>query len=271
MARPQRFCIFCGKPGLTREHVWADWLKKYIPKDMTDHSSLFAVVHPTHSDAKRRKQPGDIRSRKLRVVCGACNNGWISRLQERAKPHLLPLIQGDVTAFDVSTQTCLSAWIAMFVMVAEHFNPYTVTTPQAQRTYLWQNGNAPFDNWKIWIGDYQRGDWVGHLAHFTVPVSSPHHIPEIIDNGLPRPNTQTMTFVVGRLYVHVASSTTDIFEDWRLQRTNLLAQIWPIRRNVIGWPPKTMTDRDADNIAGAFHRRSDEVGRKMAEESWSKS
>lgn len=23
MARPQRFCIFCGGAGLTREHVWA--------------------------------------------------------------------------------------------------------------------------------------------------------------------------------------------------------------------------------------------------------
>jgi hypothetical protein len=35
-----------------------------------------------------------------------------------------------------------------------------------------------------------------------------------MDNGLPRPNTQTMTFVVGRLYVHVRSSVTDVFENW---------------------------------------------------------
>jgi hypothetical protein len=46
-------------------------------------------------------------------------------------------------------------------------------------------------------------------------------------------------------------------------------QIWPIRRNIIGWPPNiTVTDRDADNIAGAFHRRGDEVGRRMVENEW---
>jgi hypothetical protein len=270
MARPQRFCIFCGGAGLTREHVWADWLKKYVPKDMPKHTALFAIVHPTHSEPTRKKRSGDLQSRRLRIVCKSCNTGWMSKLQEKTKPNLLPLIQGEVTAFDVSAQSLLASWIAMFVMVAEHFNPYTVTTPQAQRSYLLDTGKAPAENWKIWIGDFERKDWKGQLAHFTVPVSSPHHIPEIMDNGLPRPNTQTMTFVVGRLFIHVASSVTDIFEDWRLARPDLLAQIWPIKRNIIGWPPRmTISDRDADAIAGAFHRRSDEVGRRMVEDSWS--
>lgn len=270
MARPQRFCIFCGGPGLTHEHVWADWLKKYVPKDMVEHSSLFAVVHPTHSEPRRKKRSGDLQSRRLRVVCTKCNSGWMSKLQEKAKPHLLPLIVGEVTAFDASTQSVLSAWIAMFVMVAEHFNPYTVTTLQRERSYLLGTGKAPFENWKIWIGDFERVNWKGQLAHFTVPISSPNHVPETMDNGLPRPNTQTMTFVVGRLFVHVASSVTDIFEDWRLVRPDLLTQIWPIRRNIIGWPPKiAVTDRAANDIAGSFHRRSDEVGRRMVEDTWS--
>lgn len=134
MARPQRFCIFCGGAGLTREHVWADWLKKYVPKDMPEHTALFAIVHPTHSEPSRRKRSGDLQSRRLRVVCKSCNTGWMCRLQERAKPYLLPLIQGEVTAFDLDAQTILSAWVAMFVMVAEHFNPYTVTTSQEQRS-----------------------------------------------------------------------------------------------------------------------------------------
>jgi hypothetical protein len=271
MARPQRFCIFCGRPGLTHEHVWPDWLKQYIPKDMTDYTALTATIHPTHSELRRKKQPGDIRSRRLRIVCKECNNGWMSRLQENAKPSLLHLVQGEVTAFDVPTQSLLSSSVAMFVMVAEYFDPYKVTTSQEQRTYLFENGRAPSSNWRIWIGDYQRSKWVGHLAHFAVPISSPEYVPEIMDNGLPRPNTQTMTFVVGRLYVHVASSMTDIFENWRLYRTDLLAQIWPIQRNIIGWPLKAMTDRDADNIAAAFHRFSNEIGRQMTEEGWSKS
>jgi hypothetical protein len=269
MARPQRYCIFCGKPGLTHEHVWADWLKKYVPKDMTEHTEHFAVVGPTHSEPRRKKVSGDLQSRRLRVVCANCNSGWMSRLQAAVKPYLLPMILGEVTAFDVKGQDILSSWITMFVIVAEHFNTDTVTTTQQLRSTFMSTGRAPAENWKIWIGDFERKNWKGQLVHFAVPLSSPDIDPETMANGLPRPNTQTMTFVVGRLIVHVASSVTDIFENLRLARADLLAQICPVSRNTIGWPPKNrVSDRDADFIASHFHRRSDEVGRKMVEESW---
>jgi hypothetical protein len=35
---------------------------------------------------------GDARSQKLKVVCKACNSGWMSELQDRTKPVLLPLL-----------------------------------------------------------------------------------------------------------------------------------------------------------------------------------
>jgi hypothetical protein len=263
----QRRCIFCRGAGLSREHIWADWLKRYIPKNMTNYDSLSATVHETHAEFRHRRHGGDLRSRTLRVVCKSCNNGWMSQLQQRAKPYLLPLIAGDVTAFDARAQEILSAWVAMFVMVAEHFDRYKVVSSQQERRFLWKNQKAP-SNWKIWIGDYQKENWKGLLARFCVPISSKKHRIKRMDNGLPRPNTQAVTFVVGRLYVHVASSATDIFEHWHLNRPDLLVQIWPVRRNIVAWPPTTMTDRDADRIAGAFHRSSDEMGQRMVERSW---
>jgi hypothetical protein len=268
MLRPQRFCIFCRKAGLTHEHVWADWLKRFIPKTAVEYTYLAATLHPTQSDFKRKKIAGDLQSRRLRVVCKSCNNGWMGKLQERAKPRLLPLMQSEVTAFDAGVQETIAAWIAMFTMVAEHFDPRKVVSTQAEREYLRKNRKPP-PNWQIWIADYERGDWPALLAHFAVPISSPHCAPEIMDNGLPRPNTQTMSFVVGRLYVHVRSSATDIFENWRFARPDVLAQIWPIRRNIVAWPLKTLTDRDADGIANSFHLASDSVARRMAEETGS--
>jgi hypothetical protein len=269
MPKAQRRCIFCRGTGLTKEHVWADWLKGYIPKDMTDYSSLSATVHETHAEFGHQKHGGDLRSRTLRVVCKSCNNGWMSQLQQRAKPYLLPLILGDVTAFDARAQEILSAWVAMFVMVAEHFDRYKVVSSQKERRFLWKNQKTP-SNWKIWIGDFQKKNWKGLLARFCVPISSKKHRIKRMDNRLPRPNTQAVTFVVGRLYVHVVSSVTDIFEDWHLYRPDLLVQIWPVRRNIVAWPLTTMTDRDADGIAAAFHHFSDEVGRRMVERSWAR-
>jgi hypothetical protein len=174
----------------------------------------------------------------------------MGKLQERTKPLLLPFLDGEITVIDVNQQQILAAWIAMFVMVAEHFDPYKVVTPLLERQLLMNEKRAP-PNWNIWFGDLdQNSKWPSLLNHFAVPISTPEHIPETMDNGLPRPNTQTMTFRVGRLYVHVRSSMTDIFENWRFVRPDLLGQIWPVRRNLIVWPPRTtLSDRDADAIA----------------------
>jgi hypothetical protein len=72
-----------------------------------------------------------------------------------------------------------------------------------------------------------------------------------------------MAITVGRLYIFAASSATDIFEVWRLPSEGIgkLTQIWPIKRNVIGWPPVPLSDRDADQIAGSFFRFAEAVAR----------
>jgi hypothetical protein len=224
MARPQRFCIFCHKPGLTYEHVWPDWLKKYVPKNMTDHTSLSVTIHQTyrnaigHSETYSKPERPLMQQRRLSSLHGSRCSPWSPSTLTFAKPRLQ---KSNAAAFG-KIERCPA-------------------------------------NWKIWIGDYQRGNWAGHLVHFALPISSEHHVPEIMDNGLPRPNTQTMTFTVGRLYVHVVSSVTDIFKDWLLNRTDLMAQIWPIEQNIIMWPRTTMIDRDADQIAAAFQLESNAI------------
>lgn len=207
-----------------------------------------------------------MRGRRLQVVCRECNNGWMGKLQERTKPLLLPLLTGEITVLDANQQQILAAWVAMFVMVAEYFDPWKVVTLLSERKVLMNENRAP-PNWNIWFGDLdQDSKWPSLLTHFAVPISAPEHVPEIMDNGFPRPNTQTMTFRVGRLYVHVRSSVTDIFENWRFARPELLAQIWPIRRNLVAWPPRrTLSDRDADAIASAFQVDSAKVGHGMVE------
>jgi len=36
-AAPSGRCIFCDQPGLTKEHLWPDWLKRFLPRKATDH------------------------------------------------------------------------------------------------------------------------------------------------------------------------------------------------------------------------------------------
>jgi len=229
---------------------------------MYSFSSLQSTVFPDRSDFKRRVHLGSIHNRKLLIVCAKCNNEWMSALQLAAKPYLLPLIQGDGTALDATGQEIIAAWIAMTVIVAEFYKK-RVTSTAPDRQFLRKN-KRPSDQWKIRIGNFERGNWGPHLVHSTFPISYPGWRPKFDDVGLPRPNTQTTEMTVGKLYILAASTPTDIFEQWRVTANGArkLAQIWPFRRNIIGWPPEPLTDREADDIAGAFFRFTEEIGRR---------
>jgi hypothetical protein len=98
MARTSKDCIFCGQSPTTREHIWADWLVQYIPKTMPKHNSTTTMLNADRTVDKISKVwGGDPRSRLLQIVCGPCNNGWMSDLQTAAKPTLIPLITGKST------------------------------------------------------------------------------------------------------------------------------------------------------------------------------
>jgi hypothetical protein len=261
--RPRNRCIFCGRTSLTHEHMYPNWLRNYIPRVIKNYTSMSAVIHPTHSEPRRRTIAGDPHSKRLHVVCAKCNNEWMSRLQSDAKPHLLPLILGQATGLDTKAQQTIAAWIAMSVMVGEFNDREKVAITATERRRFKKTKTAPA-HWRIFIGDYNRVHWKGRWVHNVLPVSSPKHRIKRTAGGTPRPNTQTSTFVVGRLYVQALSSVTDVFEHWRLTADGArkLVQIWPIQRNIVGWPAAALTDREADTIAGAFFMFVEQIGRE---------
>jgi hypothetical protein len=149
----------------------------------------------------------------------------------------------------------------MTVTVAEYFEG-RISTTYGDRRYL-RRMLRPSDRWKIRIGHFVRGNWKPHLIHHTFPISSRNHGIQRSESGIPKPNTQTTTFIVGQLLIFAGSSPTDIFEQWRVTADGAqkLTQIWPIQRNVVGWPPLAITDREADTISSAFFQFAEQVGR----------
>jgi hypothetical protein len=124
-------CIFCGKRGLTKEHIWPDWLRKVLGPSMS--SSHF---YSTSGMGRRRtftNRTGSIQSRKLRIVCEVCNNGRMSRLQNNAKARLIPLIRGHHISLTEADHKILAAWSMMFTMVVEFLDPTTLATTQRER------------------------------------------------------------------------------------------------------------------------------------------
>jgi hypothetical protein len=81
-------CAFCPKTAkLTGEHIFSDWMNLILPG-----KKRFRRYDP---DGSNLEWPAPDLNLKANVVCGDCNNGWMSRLEdEHAKPAMTDLVLG---------------------------------------------------------------------------------------------------------------------------------------------------------------------------------
>jgi hypothetical protein len=255
-------CLFCRtRSKLTREHIWADWLKHYLPRDRLNHEHMSAVVLPRHTKREVKRISGDPRSRTLRCVCRDCNNGWMGRLQEKMKPTLVDLIEGARREFTPYELFVLRSWISMFVIVAEGMDRKRRSVPQDEIDFVFTNKGAPF-NWRIWVAMIERRQWKTEYLHFVAPIGSglevqfPHG-----SDGEARLafNTQTTTFTLGKVFFHVMSTgnrKAQFVRAWNFNLAKISGRLIEILPDpiAINWPLLPIGDREADFIAHDFMR-----------------
>jgi hypothetical protein len=81
--------IFCGGRPLTREHIWANWFRAYLPRTQSFYHSGRTVLNEDNTQTHNSKKiAGDPKSKRLPIVCDKCNNEWLSDLQNVTKPSL---------------------------------------------------------------------------------------------------------------------------------------------------------------------------------------
>ena len=56
----------------------------------------------------------------VRDVCAKCNNGWMSKLEVKAKAFLLPMMLGEEVTLSVYAQNIISEWVVKTAMVFEY-------------------------------------------------------------------------------------------------------------------------------------------------------
>jgi len=94
-------CLFCGEHGSSREHVFALWISKLF----SDAAPF--TVKATHGRSKTGLKQIALYSR---AACRHCNNGWMSELEQRARPLLTPAIPGQTVRWDAEEQLIVAAW-----------------------------------------------------------------------------------------------------------------------------------------------------------------
>ena len=167
---PPKKCVFCGScEPLTDEHIYARWTRRFIPRTMKKYQQLIAVSYLDHTDYVLNKRPGDVRDWFVKCVCEKhCNNGWMRRLENLARPILIKLINGEKFRLLPRHQSIIAAWSTMTARVAEYGYSEYVTTHHMQRKYLMKTQLAPKTGWAFGLPIMRgnRGDHIGYHVPF---------------------------------------------------------------------------------------------------------
>lgn len=195
---PKR-CVFCGSDAaLTREHVFGKW----VAKTGLDLSPLEHHAGPLNALPRHLGNQPPYRQ-EVRDVCGACNNGWMSRLESAAQPVLTPLILGDSGAIAVGDQPMIAMWAQKTALTAmllsskeQRDNGYGLAPSEYRALYDNRESVSPLSGSQFWVGRFE-GDGAFAAVRVT-PLTV--RIPELPEPHIPQ--AYAMTIVLGALIIH---------------------------------------------------------------------
>jgi hypothetical protein len=128
----QKSCLFCGctlrskktkTGGKTDEHIIPKWLMDHLG---IGNMTITPTVKETTSGRIVEVRKHAVSSLIAGTVCGACNAGWMSRLEGDAKPILTRLIEDPhrLAELDVDQRTVIARWTLKTVAVLNRASTY---------------------------------------------------------------------------------------------------------------------------------------------------
>jgi len=210
MSKPQKRCVFCEGVPATKGHIWPEWFGRYLPPKASHHQETVGEIltFESKADGPARRESirqGHVGSRKPRNTCAKCNAGWMSRIEQSNIPVVSRLITGKPTILRPMDQWLLASLVCLITIRLEFIDREMQGVPVKDRHTLATTCSPPLDgSWRIWIanysGEYPNDNWSRHFG--LQVVSSPEQ--------MLRPhkcNTQITTMVIGRLCMHLVSSS----------------------------------------------------------------
>jgi hypothetical protein len=253
--RPKK-CIFCGGGGergnpMTGEHLWSEWMHPLLPKlEDPKKDEFYRIVRDKYSidtiQQHTKRQQGHTYTKTIKVVCRSCNTGWMSAIEEKVKPDLIPILQGQPVTLDTDAQLSLATWVTLKILVIE--NEYIsdrVIQPAALR--LFRSHQTIPRGTKIWIAYHDAPEWYAGYGVQSLQASTTLEPPII--RG--RKNIQAIGFGVGHLFAFSYLSTLASFEfDLDpMENIGIVRRLWLPRPTMVTWPMRTISGDDLDRLA----------------------
>jgi hypothetical protein len=255
--REPKRCIFCGSSDpLTREHLFSNWTRRFVPRTTKDYTSVRATSYHDRTDFVLVKRQGDIRDSQIKCVCErVCNNGWMRKLENAARDIMIPLIKGEEVRLTPADQRILAGWAAMKAMVGEFADSDSVTTHHMQRRRMMRMQLPPNNTWGIWIGRFVWKDWPVRWLSVPFLLLPDRIVAKRSHRRATYYNSHATTHVIGELFIQIIRTPMPNFiRRWSfpLPQGVALFRIWPPAPFSIRWPGGPLDDFAADTVAAAL-------------------
>lgn len=242
-------CGFCGGPGVTKEHVWPDWLRKRI-LDSRDSAGQKTFTMEVENAARTKRFASTTLESTVRMPCAKCNNGWMSALEGDVKPFMASMVfPGEKTILTHERQSPLARWAVKTAMVFEWVaKPEPYFTPD-ERLKFRTLQQIP-SNVRVWLGHYDAMQ----PAH-----AIQHRIGLVRDNGRVS-QAYSLTLTADFLAMQVFAYRNPGPPGERIPVrpgpwNDALFRISPVGDDSMMWPPKlTMDNKGLEMLDSRFVR-----------------
>lgn len=139
-------CIFCQRDDqkISKEHILPDWLNKLYGEDMT------ALNEGVRDDGTiLYSYTSKIFQQTVNIVCKSCNNGWMSEMENTAKPILTKMLKNKNIVLDKKSQIKIANWAMKTILVMNHNNPAPPERPiipRSQYSKFYEDKSVSKDN-----------------------------------------------------------------------------------------------------------------------------
>lgn len=237
-----RKCVFCGAPKVTREHVLPAWLSAVLPGQGRFY---LAEAHAAANGNVQSQWSADRLDKTVKRVCRECNQGWMSTLEQEAKPVLTPLIQGQRRLVQ-GAQALIATWMIKTAMMCElgRLRPAQEFTPASHHRHVFEHQQPPPGSC-VWAGGYAGGK--------TVAV---HQRLLRLHSSTGEASAFASTITLGALLLQ-AFWFWDYPDGIEIQRGWGLPQLWPnpAPAGLMLPPDHPLSDHEVQQLADSFLSR----------------
>jgi hypothetical protein len=200
-----RRCVFCGGGPLTREHVMPQWLTNVLPEQARFRGQDQQVVlQPPGGDRSRimlphREVKEAFNAMTVKAVCRNCNGGWMSGLEEAARPLLSPLIRGESQLLGKDDVIAVASWTVKTALMAQ-LTGVEGAAAMSSVYHAFYHDRIPAQNSVVWAAGIGSEEWALRCELVGALIVTDEDKESIVPDD--PVNTLSATLGIGHLLLH---------------------------------------------------------------------